>query len=68
MDALTTQEKYPFSTSELRDEIRHSFWLLNRVASAKALERMLKKHPVFTSTRSFSPPATADPTLTRTTA
>lgn len=47
LDALTTQEKYPFSTPELRDEIRHSFWLLNRVASAKALERMLKKHPVF---------------------
>nr|WP_246383473.1 DEAD/DEAH box helicase family protein [Microbacterium proteolyticum] len=47
LDALTTQEKYPFSTSELRDEIRHSFWLLNRVASAKALERLLKKHPVF---------------------
>lgn len=47
LDALTTNEKYPFSTPELRDEIRHSFWLLNRVASAKALERMLKKHPVF---------------------
>ncbi|NYF16501.1 type II restriction enzyme [Microbacterium sp. AK009] len=47
LDALATQEKYPFSTPELRDEIRHSFWLLNRVASAKALERMLKKHPVF---------------------
>ncbi|GAA3510560.1 DEAD/DEAH box helicase [Georgenia daeguensis] len=47
LDALTTNEKYPFSTDELRDEIRHSFWLLNRVASAKALERLLKKHPVF---------------------
>lgn len=47
LDALTTQEKYPFSTPELRDEIRHSFWLLNRVASAKALERLLKTHPVF---------------------
>ena len=47
LDALATQEKYPFSTPELRDEIRHSFWLLNRVASAKALERLLKKHPVF---------------------
>ncbi|WP_242864507.1 DEAD/DEAH box helicase [Microbacterium testaceum] len=47
LDALTSLEKYPFSTSELRDEIRHSFWLLNRVASAKALERLLKKHPVF---------------------
>jgi len=47
LDALATQEKYPFSTPELRTEIRHSFWLLNRVASAKALERLLKKHPVF---------------------
>ncbi len=47
LDCLTNNEKYPFSTPELRDEIRHSFWLLNRVASAKALEKMLKKHPVF---------------------
>jgi type II restriction enzyme len=47
LDCMTTNEKYPFSTPQLRDEIRHSFWLLNRVASAKALERMLKKHEVF---------------------
>ena len=47
LDCLTTNEKYPFSTAELRDEVRHSFWLLNRVASAKALERLLKVHPVF---------------------
>lgn len=47
LDCMTTNEKYPFSTPELRDEIRHSFWLLNRVASAKALERLLKNHPVF---------------------
>jgi type II restriction enzyme len=47
LDCLTKNEKYPFSTSELRDEVRHSFWLLNRVASAKALERLLKKHEVF---------------------
>jgi len=47
LETLTTNEKYPFSTPELRDEIRHSFWLLNRVASAKALERLLKKHEVF---------------------
>lgn len=47
LDCLTTNEKYPFSTPELREEIRHSFWLLNRVASAKALERLLKKHEVF---------------------
>lgn len=47
LDCLATNEKYPFSTPELREEIRHSFWLLNRVASAKALERLLKVHPVF---------------------
>lgn len=47
LDRLTTNEKYPFSTPELRDEVRHSFWLLNRVASAKALEKLLKAHPVF---------------------
>jgi len=47
LDCLTTNDKYPFSTPELRDEVRHSFWLLDRVASAKALERLLKKHEVF---------------------
>ncbi|MEX5261599.1 DEAD/DEAH box helicase [Kocuria sp. CPCC 205263] len=47
LDCLAANEKYPFSTPELRDEIRHSFWLLNRVASAKALEKILKKHDVF---------------------
>lgn len=47
LDCLTVNEKYPFSTPELRDEIRHSFWLLDRVASAKALERLLKKHDTF---------------------
>lgn len=47
LDCMATNEKYPFSTPELRDEIRHSFWLLNRVASAKALERLLKAHDVF---------------------
>ena len=47
LDALTTQTKYPFSTPELRDELRHTLWMLNRVDSAKALARKLKKHPVF---------------------
>lgn len=47
LDALTRQEKFPFSTSELRDELKHTFWILNRVASAKALAKKLKLHPVF---------------------
>ncbi|MGE2724415.1 DEAD/DEAH box helicase [Mycolicibacterium pulveris] len=47
LNCMGTNEKYPFSTPALRDEIRHSFWLLDRVASAKALERLLKRHEVF---------------------
>ncbi len=47
LDALTTQEKYPFSTPELRGELKHTLWLLNRVASAKALAKKLREHPVF---------------------
>ena len=47
LDALTTQEKYPFSTNELRDELKHTFWLLNRVESATLLAKKLEQHPVF---------------------
>lgn len=47
LDALTTQNKFPFSTPELRAELKHTFWLLNRVDSAKALAKKLQAHPVF---------------------
>lgn len=47
LDALTTQSKFPFSTPELRDELRHTFWMLNRVDSAKALAKKLRQHSVF---------------------
>ena len=47
LDALTVQEKYPFSTPELRDELKHTFWLLDRVDSAKALAAKLNNHPIF---------------------
>ena len=47
LDALTRQEKFPFSTPKLRDELKHTFWILNRVASAKALAKKLKLHPIF---------------------
>lgn len=47
LDALTTLPKFPFSTEELRQELKHTFWLLNRVDSAKALARKLKEHPIF---------------------
>lgn len=45
---LSTNKKYPFSTPELRNELRHTFWYVgNRVESVKALEQLLKKDPVF---------------------
>ena len=43
LQALTTQEKFPFATEELRNEMAHTFWLLNRVDSAKALAKLLKE-------------------------
>ncbi len=45
--ALASQEKFPFSTDELREELAHTLWLLNRVESARALAKKLKNHPVF---------------------
>ena len=47
LEAMTTQPKFPFSTKELRNELKHTFWLLNRVDSAKALAKKLEQHPVF---------------------
>jgi hypothetical protein len=47
LDALTSSEKYPFSTPELRAELKHTFWLLNRVDSARALAKKLQEHRVF---------------------
>lgn len=47
LDALTTQEKFPFSTEELRNELNHTLWILKYVSSAKALAKKLNEHPVF---------------------
>lgn len=47
LDALVTQTKFPFSTDELRNELKHTLWLLDRVDSAKELAKKLKKHPAF---------------------
>ena len=37
----------PFSTPELRAELKHTFWLLTREDSASALAKKLQAHPVF---------------------
>lgn len=47
LDTMTTQSKFPFSTEELRKELKHTFWLLDRVDSARALAKKLEQHPVF---------------------
>ncbi|MBO6019425.1 MAG: DEAD/DEAH box helicase family protein [Aeriscardovia sp.] len=47
LNALTSNAKYPFSTPELRAELRHTFWLLNRISSVKALATKLRNHPFF---------------------
>jgi type II restriction enzyme len=45
---LSSNKKYPFSTPELREELKHTFWYVgNRVESVKALEKLLKEDPIF---------------------
>jgi superfamily II DNA or RNA helicase len=45
---LSSNKKYPFSTPELREELKHTFWYVgNRVDSVKALEKLLKEDDVF---------------------
>ena len=45
---LSTNTKYPFSTPELREELKHTFWYVgNRIDSVKALEPLLKEDPIF---------------------
>jgi superfamily II DNA or RNA helicase len=45
---LSTNNKYPFSTPELRNELKHTFWYVgNRVDSVKALEKLLKEDSIF---------------------
>ncbi len=45
--ALTTNKKFPYSTYELRQQIRHSFWLLDRVDSVRELAKILRKSVAF---------------------
>ncbi len=47
LDALTQNENFPFSTPELRNELKHTFWLMFRVEDAKAMAKLLKAHAVF---------------------
>lgn len=45
---LTHNEKYPFSSDKLRNELKYTFWLVgNRVESVRALKRLLNEDPFF---------------------
>lgn len=46
LHTITTHERYPFS-EKYRSKLKHTFWLLHRVASAKALKELLEADPVF---------------------
>lgn len=48
-DYSSDQTNMPFSTQKYRAELRHTLWTLPNRSSAVALERLLKKHPVFQS-------------------
>lgn len=39
--------KFPFAENEHQQELKHTFWLLPRVAAAKAMEKLLNNHPFF---------------------
>ncbi len=50
LDLITTESeesKYPFSSQEYRDMFKHTFWMVPGVKEAKALSKLLNKHPVF---------------------
>ena len=47
IDTLATADGFPFASSESRRQFVHTFWLLDRVASAKALALLLRKNRYF---------------------
>jgi hypothetical protein len=42
-----SDSNYPYSTTQYRDNFRHSLWMLPGVKESKALSKVLKSHPVF---------------------
>lgn len=50
LDLLTKEDaesNYPYATQNFRDNFRHSLWMVPGVREAKALSKLLQKHPVF---------------------
>jgi superfamily II DNA or RNA helicase len=52
LNLITTENEtncYPYSNEEYRKLFRHTLWMVPGVQEAKALSKLLKKHPVFGS-------------------
>ncbi|EPF47269.1 hypothetical protein HMPREF1222_01093 [Treponema vincentii F0403] len=50
LNLLTKEDKdsnYPYSTREYRENFRHSLWVIPGVKEARALSKLLQKHPIF---------------------
>ncbi len=50
LNLITKEDKesnYPYSTQEYRENFRHSLWMIPGVKEARALSKLLQKHPVF---------------------
>ena len=43
------ESNYPFATQEYRDMFRHTLWMVPGVKEARALEGILRQHPVFST-------------------
>lgn len=41
------ESQYPFSTEEYRDIFKHTLWMVPGVKEARALKKLMMKHPVF---------------------
>ena len=41
------ESQYPYSTKEYRSIFRHSLWMVPGVKEAKALSKLMKRHPIF---------------------
>ena len=49
LDLLTTESdnNFPYSRSDFRNNLRHTLWIVPGVKEARALEKLLRKHPIF---------------------
>lgn len=49
LDLITTpsESNFPYSSVEFRNNLRHTLWIVPGVKEARALEKLLREHPIF---------------------